>query len=127
MNGTRLNDVVISSENRKPSEEHPLRHGDVIVLAEDIKLEVYLTEPEAIVGSRLHQSQTSPLKLAPRRGCLKARMQTPRLATARDYVTAPLNTQRTEQEEYYADVIDAEFAALTQVIGLCSHTEDCFD
>lgn len=44
-NGTRLNALFIGSENRQKSEEHHLRNGDVLILAEEIQLGVQLVTP----------------------------------------------------------------------------------
>ena len=123
MNGTRLNDVVISCEHRRPSDEHPLRHGDVIAFAEDIKVEVALTKPELMPGAEQswhrHRSHTSLLRVAPRKGLINVQMplETSRNITARDHQTSiPISyAPNAEQEEYYSSVLDAEFAVLTQV------------
>lgn len=64
-NGTRLNDIIISFQNRQMSEEHPLRDGDTIVLAEDIQLRVQLVPsgpiptPQTTTTSRLRSKKYS--------------------------------------------------------------------
>ena len=124
MNGTRLNDVVISSEHRRPSDEHALRHGDVIAFAEDIKVEVALTRPELMPGAeqswhRRRSNTASLLRVAPRKGLINVQMplEISRNITARDHQTSiPISyAPNAEQVEYYSAVLDAEFAVLTQV------------
>lgn len=113
MNGTRLNDKVISTENRRPGEEHPLRHGDHVILADAVTIQVALRKPEKAAGQRL-APQTSSLRIAPRTGMIKAKLNTSRL-TSRDHTAVLLNTSKPEQEEYYCEALDAEFAILSQV------------
>jgi len=114
MNGTRLNDSVISTDNRKPSNEFPLRHGDVVVLAEDIKIEVCLLDPICI--PIISNKQPSLLRAAPRRGLVRATVAKSGEMTSRDgSTTARKVLSTTQQEEYYSEAIQAEFAVLTQV------------
>eukprot|EP00210_Caulerpa_lentillifera_P004047 g3860.t1 len=116
-NGTRLNDVIISFQNRQMSEEHPLRDGDILMLAEDIQVKVQLIEPGPVPTTPLrhHSSVThSRLRVSPRRGLLTAGGPgSSGLSTAGETEMVPV--PKAARVEYFSECLMVEFAFLTQV------------
>ncbi|GMH40280.1 hypothetical protein BSKO_08184 [Bryopsis sp. KO-2023] len=116
MNGTMLNDEVISLPDRKIGPDHALSYGDCITMANAVKIMVELHPPLTSTNRGLSDPRIlSSLKVAPRSGS----MNDPGLQVPASLLepNSTLLSQRPRPEaiDLYFAGLQAEFAFVTQV------------
>ncbi|CAD7702624.1 unnamed protein product, partial [Ostreobium quekettii] len=125
-NGTKLNGVVISLPDRKASEPRTLQDGDIITIAEEIRLQVALHPAGVVPSKKRSQSSESldkenrSLSVAPRSGCVSLLgVSSSRGATVQN-LREPLLGQppappKAKVLEYHFPGLEADFAIASQV------------